>query len=410
VPDPTRPKRVDSLAALSGSGGQPDSHVVVSAIPDTIRRGLVRRAVPLFGSILALAAPARAAPTIPHELAGLIDDTATLRSVRLHAVSHTMGDHALLVWEEDRDSGDDGRALARGERVTQQLTTHLLAAGADSRTVLLRVALSTITRVRTRKGVRETRDSARAEFADRNADGVLELILTRSAGRGPRERVYQARAGGLHLVHAALVACPRGAAGAVPLTVPPGAEATPATIAAIDRALGSAFEAAPGALRCALWDSLLAHAAPLPQPDVAVWVQPPPAGFRADAPARRGPARAIVWRSSKRSLARAVWRGGELELDHVRAEPDAALTWVDVAAVGDRLLALAVAGSGKKRGALLVDAVDDTILLSNPLRAGERPVFTDTNQDGELDFAVLRGRRRVAIYRRDRNGAWAPAS
>jgi hypothetical protein len=269
--------------------------------------------------------------------------------------------------------------------------------------------------------VRETRMRSRAEFADRSADGVPELVVTRVSGDVPRERVYQARLGGLHVVHAGVLACPLTQAAAAPLTVGFGAEATPAVLAAADRALGAALDGDETVRRCALWDALLAHAAPLPPQAARVWVQPAPEGFRSDAPARRGPARAVIWLEHARSaeLARAIWRGGEVELDQVQAaHPDGAgagLAWLDAAPVGDRLVALVEATPHRgKRAAVLIDVVDDHVLLTRPLSPNTPAVLADADKDGAIDLIIGgrgRTRRGAAIFRRNPStGAWSPAS
>ena len=371
----------------------------------------VRRAV-LGVVLLALAGAAGAEPVaVPRELAGLVDDAGTLRAVRLRAQDHALGDHSVLVWEEDRDDGrDDGHKLVRGEHVESSFTTTLVVASADSRVVLLRVLLVNVPRVRTAKGLRERRVVTRVELVDRSGDKVPEIVVT-GPGKLP-PKIYQARVGGLRWVSPAMLGCPLSEAARAPLTVAPLGESMPAVIAAVDRALGAAFDSKPEVLRCALGDVLLARDMTLPLQDAALWVQPAPEGFRADAPNRKGPARAVIWWPRRLVPMRATWRGGEVELDqvpHPKAPPGlSSATWLAVAIVADRLLALDVLSHRGKRFARLFDTTTTDELVTQRLGDRENAALTDTDSDGTPELVISAGRKARMVFRRDpATGAWA---
>ncbi|MCC7000103.1 MAG: hypothetical protein IT370_36220 [Deltaproteobacteria bacterium] len=351
---------------------------------------------------------------IPPDLAGLVEDAGTLHGVRVRKQDHSMGDHAILVWEEDRDDGrDDGHKLTRGERVESSFTTTLVVASSDSRVVLLRMLLVNVPRVRTSKGLRERRVVTRVEFVDRSGDKVPELVATGPGKLAPR--IYQARVGGLRQIPSSMLRCPLGEAARAPLTVPPLAESMPAVIAAVDRGLGAAFDAQPEVLRCALGDVLLTRDNLGAFADAPLWVQPAPEGFRPDAPGRKGPARAAIWWPKGFIPLRATWRGGEVELDqvpHPKAPPGlSAATWQAVAIVGYRLLALDVVSHRGKRFARLFDTTTTDELVNQRLADREKPALTDTDADGVPELVISAGRTRRALFRHDpATGAWSRAA
>ena len=371
----------------------------------------MKRAV-VVAVLLALAGAVRAEPVaIPRELAGLVDDAGTLRAVRLRSQDRALGDHAILVWEEDRDDGrDDGHKLAPRERVESSFTTTLVVASADSRVVLLRVLLVNVPRVRSAKGVRERRVVTRVELVDRSGDKVPEVVVS-GPGKGA-PRIYQARVGGLRWIKPSMLRCPLSEAARAPLTAAPLSESMPAVIAAVDRALGAAFDDKPEVLRCALGDVLLTRDNLGAFDDPPLWVQPAPEGFRPDAPARKGPARAVIWWPKNATPLRATWRGGEVELDqvpHPKAPPGlSGATWQAVAIVGDRLLALDVLSHRGKRFARLFDTTTTDELVNQRLGDREKAALTDTDKDGLPELVISAGRTARIVYRRDpTTGAWA---